>query len=200
MPTQPSDRRPKKTATTRRTTTTGSGGSDEKYAASSWGVGVSGETLEDVEVPSGQLCLARRPGVEGLLKAGILHQLDSLTSLVQANLNPSTGAVSAEAALSQVMGDPEKLAEMMRIVDKVVMYVVVKPEIQSTPDDVTRRENNVIYADMIELEDKMFLLNYAVGGTRDLERFRGEHAASMGALANVQGAAPAPKRRSPRTR
>jgi hypothetical protein len=37
---------------------------------------------------------------------------------------------------------------------------------------VTNRQPGVIYADMIELIDKVFVFNFVVGGTRDLESFR----------------------------
>lgn len=202
MPAQPQDRRPRKTATTRRPATrassTGSG-EEQRYVPTTWGAGASGEVLEDITVPSGQLCLVRRPGVEGLLKAGVLHQLDTLTQLVQSNLN-SKGSNATDETVMDIMADPEKLASMMRVLDKILIYVVVKPEIQSTPDDVTRRENGVIYADMVDLMDKMFLMNYAVGGTRDLERFRAEHTNAMGSVAAVQGGPQAPKRTSSSTR
>jgi hypothetical protein len=203
QPVQPQDRRPKKTTTRRSSTRTSPAGSEpeEKYSPTTWGAGASGEVLEDITVPSGQLCLVRRPGVEGLLKAGVLHQLDTLTQLVQSNLDGKSTNVTDETVMG-IMNDPEKLASMMQVLDKILIYIVVKPEIQSTPDDVTRRENGVIYADMVDLMDKMFLMNYAVGGTRDLERFRGEHADAMGSLAAVQGGAQASKRtssRAPRT-
>lgn len=201
MPTQPQDRRPAKKTTSRRSSATRTspvGDGEDKYAPSSWGAGTSGETVEDLLCPSGQLALVRRPGVEGLLKAGILHQLDSLTALVQQNLDGKNA--STEAALDDMMRDPEKLANMMRIIDKVVCYVVVKPEVQTTPDDITRRQDGVVYADMVDLEDKLFILNYAVGGTRDLERFRSEHTAGMGALADGQGPRKVAKRAAVRKR
>jgi hypothetical protein len=31
----------------------------------------------------------------------------------------------------------------------------------------------VVYADMVDLVDKLHIFNFVVGGTRDIERFRG---------------------------
>lgn len=154
-----------------------------KYVPTSWGGAVGG--YEELVVPSGQTCLARRPGVEGLLKAGILHNLDILSVLVDKQMNEKDGSTSMttiEQDVSVVLEDPAKLEELLHVVDKVVCHVVVMPQVVLTPNDVTRRKPGIVYADMIELEDKMYLFQYAVGGTRDIEQFRNELQQSMGSL------------------
>ena len=45
----------------------------------------------------------------------------------------------------------------------------------------------VVYADMVDLVDKMAIFNYAVGGTRDLESFREGLDAAMGGLEVGEG-------------
>lgn len=152
----------------------------DKYAPSAWGA-VS--PYEDLTVPSGQMCLARRPGLEGLIKAGIVSNFDMLTKLVgdQANrMKTGQEPKSDEEIMNEVMGDPERLTEMMRVIDKIVIYVVVKPEIQPTPNDPTGRKYGVIYADMVDLDDKMFIMNFALGGVRDLSRFREQYDTALG--------------------
>jgi hypothetical protein len=158
---------------------------NDKYAPTHWGSG--GEQYIDLTVPSGQLCQVRRPGVEGLLKAGILHNLDMLTPLIakqQAVVEGKAKPDSVEADLAELAKDPEKVFEMMHLLDRVVTYVVVQPTIEMTPNDPTSRDNSKIYADMVELDDKLYILNYAVGGSKDLERFREESDATLG---GVQG-------------
>lgn len=144
---------------------------DDKYAPSTWLSAGQGQ-LTDLTCPSGQLCLAKQPGVEGLMKAGVLHNVDSLTGIVNAKFinEGKTGAESVNLpALAQ---DEEALAEILHTVDRVVTHVVVKPRIEMTPGDVTRRKDGVIYADMVDILDKMFIFNFAVGGSRDVEPFR----------------------------
>lgn len=177
----PGTGRPQDRRTSRKSANAGASEPQAKYAATTWGS--SADALEDLEVPSGQLCLVRRPGLEGLLKAGVLHSLDSLTSLVQSQHINGASDSQVDNELALIMSDPMKMDAMLRIIDRVVCYVVVKPEVQMTPGDITSRDTDVIYADMVDLTDKMFILNYAVGGTRDLERFRGELSGRMGHMA-----------------
>jgi hypothetical protein len=101
----------------------------EKYAATSWGA----EHLTDLEMPSGQLAQVRRPGITGLIKAGLLDSLDSLTALVKTEHidrvekgKPTTPEITAEdiRALAQ---DKDKLIETLDLMDRVVEYVVVQP-------------------------------------------------------------------------
>jgi hypothetical protein len=162
----------------------------------------------DLECPSGQLCLVRRPGVEGLLAAGVLRDIDSLTAIVgEAHLDrvhperkakgkqPSDHkakekpAKTQDEAISELLEDPDKLANVMHTIDRVICHVVVKPEVEMTPNDPTRRKDKVIYADMVELEDKMFIFNFAVGGSGDLESFREEFDSAVGSLATQQDSA-----------
>jgi hypothetical protein len=156
----------------------------DRYAPSTWGA-VS--AYEDLTVPSGQMCLVRRPGLEGLIKAGIVSNFDALTKIIgdQAErLKTGKEPKSDEEVMNDVMASPERLAEMMRVIDKIVIYVVVKPEIQSAPNDPTRRDPRVIYADVIDLDDKLFLMNFALGGVRDLSTFRQQYDTALG---NVGG-------------
>jgi hypothetical protein len=154
----------------------------DKYAPSTWGA-VS--AYEDLVVPSGQTCLVRRPGLEGLIKAGIVSNFDALTRIVgdqSERMKTGKEPKSDEEIMSDVMSSPERLEEMMRVINKIVIYVVVKPEIKSAPNDITLRQPAVIYDDMIDIEDKMFLMNFALGGVRDLERFRGQYESALGSV------------------
>lgn len=154
-----------------------------KYAPKTWGA-AQGEQLTDLEVPSGQLCQARRPGLEGLLKAGIVHNFDTLTKMIgqQAQKVKGRPVKSDEQLMQDILADPAKIDELTHVINKIVCYVVVQPKIAYPPNDPTSRANDVIYADMIDLEDRMFIMNWALGGVRDLERFRGEHESALGSL------------------
>lgn len=48
-------------------------------------------------------------------------------------------------------------------------------------------EEGAVYTDEVDLEDKMFVFQYALGGTRDLERFRSEYGAGLGDLPVGEG-------------
>lgn len=192
---------PAKRAATRRTYSPAASGpqsaSQDRYAPTAWG-STSGMP-EDLELPSGQVCLVRRPGTQGLIAAGVLQNVDSLTRLVnEKHINRVAAKgrgqeAKTEIDMTSLMDDPEGMAEIVRVVDKVVIHCVLAPQVFSTPDDVTRREKGVIYADMIDLTDKMFLFQYVVGGTRDLESFRTELNEVLGGLGAEQGVPAAAK-------
>lgn len=165
-----------------------------KYAVNTWG-SIGG--YEDLTVPSGQLCLVKRPGVQGLMAAGVLHNIDGLTAMVnQKHIKRVKGGPSSVAPgvpdpasldMQSILKDPEALDSIMHTVDRVVCHVVIKPEVTMTPNDVTRRRDGVIYADMVDLVDKMFIFNFAVGGSRDLETFRGGLGEAVGSLDDGEG-------------
>lgn len=174
---------------------------DDGYAVTSWGQSPatdSGGYAEDITVPSGQRALVRRPGVHGLVAAGVLDHVDSLTAIVgEKHIKRVKGKPAAtEIDVKSLAKDGKRLAESLDIIDKIVCHIVLKPSIEPTPvcqvcnknlewhawadakevdhQPVIEFDDGVIYASMIDLEDKMFLLNFAVGGTRSLESFRGE--------------------------
>lgn len=162
---------------------------DDKYAATKWG----GETTVDLEVPSGQLCLARRPGLNGLLKAGVLHDIDPFLPLVddhvarvEGKIDPAKAEEQKNQQILDIFKDPAKFQTIEHMLDRVLCYVVLKPQILHTPNDVTQRQPDKIYADMIDLVDKLFILDWCVGGASDVASFRKKFSAALGNLADVQ--------------
>lgn len=166
---------------------------DNKYAATAW----STEQFSDLTCPSGQLCQVRRPGAEGLMRLGLLDQTKGLTALVdQKHLKRVKGQseINTTALARDLVKDPAEALKIMGTIDKIVKYVVVQPELQlpfkTSPDgqDVPLLDNErvqgTIYTDMIEMEDRLFIFHYAVGGSSDLERFRSEFGESLTGLQN----------------
>lgn len=166
-PTVPQDRKRKASKT------------DDKYAPTTWGS--DGNGLEDLVVPSGQTCLVRRPGVQRLMEAGVLRDIDSLTSIVgEEHIKRVNGERSVNT--ETLVNDADAIANVLHMVDRVVVHCVVKPEVIMSPNDPTSRQDGVIYADMIDIEDKMFIFNFAVGGTRSVEQFRQESQSPVGSV------------------
>jgi hypothetical protein len=177
--------------------------------------------LVDLELPSGELCQVRRPGVQGLIKAGVLHSLDSLTSIVSSETIPKSEGKPLPAGkdIEYVVKDPAKFNKMMEQTDKIVCYVVTQPKVHSNlrpvrtlvdeendlwedakdKDDQPifeeipeeERDPELVYVDYIDAMDKMFIMNFAVGGSADLVEFRAQTEASMGGVPAGEAAAPA---------
>lgn len=153
---------------------------EDRYAVSSaW----RNEETE-LKLPSGQLCLVRRIPLQELVKRGIIDDFDSLTEIVQTKHVDPKSKVKAprdrmpkrnpKDDVANIIADPEKLAQVMEVTDKVVMAIVLKPEIKLPPGEGEERDPNAAYIDWVAEEDKGFLMQFAFGGVRDLERFRAE--------------------------
>lgn len=165
---------------------------DSKYAPTSWGA----EVLGDLVVPSGQTCQVRRPGMQGLIAEGILDRMDILTAMVNDQHIERVKKGRRPDRVNEITSDPAKILEVLNSVDRVVAYIVTQPTVRRpvvTDDEgVERRiedddrEPGVIYTDLIDVEDKMFLFNYAVGGTRDVARFREQSDAVVGGVDSLE--------------
>lgn len=181
----PSSDTPKKVSTAKKVETEQDPMS--KYAADAWiNGGVGGR--EDLTVPSGQTCLVSRPGLEGLIRAGVLRNVDSLSAIVdKKHIKKTKKGQPDKVDAESIMKDPAALDSIIHTVDKVVCHCVILPEIHMAPNDVTLRKPGVVYTDMVGLEDKMFIFNFVVGGTRDLESFRGGLDSAMGGVEAQSG-------------
>lgn len=131
-------------------------------------------TLPSIDPETGEhnTCLARRPGPSGLVKLGILDSLDSLTALVN-DKHLSDQKADADT-IKRLAGSQKDLAKAMDLMDKVLVACVVDPPVARPPADGEPRDPELLYADDVDFEDKSFLLQWAMGGTGDWERFRRE--------------------------
>lgn len=170
-------------------------------------LGSNAEGLFNLELPSGATCQAQRPGVQGLIAAGVLDSFDSLTSLVNVeHVQKHTAAGMAQAArvsrqqaakaAAGLMADPSKLVNGLQMVDRLAAYVITQPPCwvdykmtdESDEDWAQRQqdEGDRLAIRRVSLDDKMFLMTWAVGGSADLERFRQEFADALGGVATVE--------------
>lgn len=164
--------------------------------------------LHDVDLPSGHTVQAKRPGVQGLIAAGLLDNFDELTALVQTeHIEPQTpkGRSAAasqkvtpdqtKAAAEALMKDPSKLATAFHLLDRLVAHIVVQPPVwidyqgKDEPDEEWEarqdkaKEDGAYAVREVDIEDRMFLLNWSIGGSADLTAFRAGTNELMGNLA-----------------
>lgn len=146
-------------------------------SANAWKKQVTGGTL--LTVPSGNTALVRAPGMQAFLKEGVIP--NSLMSIVQESM--TAGTAPSEAAQQSMVDDPQKLQDLMKLVDAVTVSCCLDPKVlpapldtegNALPFDHEDRDENVLYADEVDFNDKMFIFQFAVGGTADLEKFRSQ--------------------------
>lgn len=147
----------------------------------------------DLTVPSGNVCKVRSSGGMAMfMQKGMIP--NSLMPIIKEHMNDSR---ELQATAGDVLENPELLENMMELADNVVMHVVVLPEIQPIPMvpgeggemvvvPQEARNPAILYVDEVDMNDKMFIFQWAMGGTKDVERFREEQKASLEDLSAVQ--------------
>lgn len=148
----------------------------------------SGTLPMDQEMPSGNVALVKIPGAEVFFKAGVIP--NSLKGVVEEAIKkgeaPDLGTL-AELGEQNL----EMVEDVIRLANTVTIESVVQPAVRSdlwTEHDAAlnkcskeeigqkipplRRDDDVLYVDDIVFEDRLFILQLAFGGTRDLEAFR----------------------------
>lgn len=162
-----------------------------------YGIGLANKPME-LELPSGNTCLAIRPGAQGLIKMGLLDSLDQLTGLVQReHIDTKDPKKQLQAAVNTLAANPQELLDGLEMVDKAVAHIVKEPQLYLDEPEINEetgeelkdekgkpvykpRDPKKTYVDETDLEDRMFIFQWAVGGTADLVQFRKESSDLMG--------------------
>lgn len=126
----------------------------------------------ELDLPSGNTALVRNPGMQAFLQAGIVPNelMGIIMSAIEKEEMPD---------LESMQTDPEKLKSVLTLFDNILVYCVVEPAVLPVPTEGVTRDEDLLYVDEVDMEDKMFIFQYAVGGTKDLEKFRAEQAAAL---------------------
>lgn len=157
----------------------------------------------ELALPSGNVCLVRAVGMESFLKGGLIP--NSLLSLVQGALDKAKAGneltkADEDAFMETLMGDQQKIDDMFRLIDEVTLATVVEPEVHRVPTktvdgkevrDPDAMDDDLLYVEDVDTDDKMHIFNVVVGGTDDYESFRDEAAERLAAVGDGQGDSPA---------
>lgn len=153
----------------------------------------------DVKLPSGNVARVRQISPQTLLASGMIP--NPLMGIISQAINSHQGM--PPKAMEKLAEDPKKMVEALLLFDRVLAHCMVMPEVKMPPpcreceqyanvpkhDPEVRgnhkyneapRESGILYADVVDMHDKMFVFQWAVGGVRDLESFREGLAAGMG--------------------
>ena len=151
--------------------------------ASAWKGKKRGEPLD---LPSGNTALVRAVGMQTFMQQGYIP--NSLMSTVQEAITKGKAP-----DLSKVEVTPQALQEMAEMMDRVCVYCIVEPKVLPVPADEDERDEESLYIDEVDLADKTFIFQFAVGGTRDLEKFREGLPEGVGALPASEDAEDSPE-------
>lgn len=136
-----------------------------------------------LELPSGEFVKARNAGgLRGFVSGGMIPNslMPIIDEAIKKGKEPDMSKIITPEGI-----DPKMMEDMLEMIDSVVMSVMVEPEVHPKPASEAERDDDLLYIDEIEDEDKMFLFQWVTGGTRDLERFRAELTAGVEHLAKL---------------
>lgn len=149
-------------------------------SASEWKKKTTLGTL--VTVPSGNEVRVRTPGMQVFLTQGVIP--NGLMPIIQDAMK--AGEAPSDEAMNSMADDPEKLQEVLELADAVALFCFIEPKLERPPTEKIdgkeviiplgdeRRDEEVLYVDEVDLNDKLFIFQFAVGGTAKLEQFRQE--------------------------
>jgi hypothetical protein len=132
------------------------------------------------ELPSGLVAELKNPGgLRVFMGTGSIPNslMPIVNNAVEGGVKPKTEDLQASSV------DPETISDMMAMMDNIAVTCFVNPRVHAVPEDNDDRDEELLYADDIEDEDKMFIFRWVSGGTSDVERFRKEQASDVASLA-----------------
>lgn len=153
-----------------------------------------------VELPSGLVVRARRVELKTFLERGDVPNplMEIVAEAIEQGdkSKPEDMIGTDEGKLNFDM-----IHDMYAMVENVVIACVVEPKVHPLPTVIDddgepvekpteeqiedAKDDDLVYIDEVEDEDKMFLFQWVQGGTSDLATFRQEAGASLASLAEV---------------
>lgn len=143
----------------------------EPTSASAW-KSQNGGTL--LRVPSGNTCRVKtNVGMQMFLKQGKIP--NGLMGFIQDAMAKAKPGMSEKDNLdldvASLLGDTDKLRDILDMAAAVVVEVVLEPVVTPVPPEGEPRDPGLLYVDEVDFADQMYIFNFVVGGTADLERF-----------------------------
>jgi len=148
--------------------------------------------IQTVTLPSGLGMMVKRVELQSFITSGNVP--NSLLPIVEKAL--STGQ---DVDMSEIVGevpDLEKIQDIFEMMGEVAIETSIEPKIHPNPaaedeaewdDDMQDAMDEVLFLRDLDEEDLAFLFQLALGGTADLEQFRGELQSGVASLAEGQG-------------
>lgn len=134
-----------------------------------------------VELPSGMVVQLKNPGGLRIFMAnGSIP--NSLMPIIKESLD-SGQAPEAKDAAELIQEDI--INDMMSMMDNIAVACFVNPRCWPTPASEDERDDEKLYADEVEDEDKMFIFQWVSGGTSDVEKFREEQARNVASVSGL---------------
>jgi hypothetical protein len=133
-------------------------------------------------LPSGLSVVARRVELRSFLDEGDVP--NPLLPIVEEALNRGK-----QVDMQEIIGEKvnvDMIQGMLSMMDTIVIASVVEPPVYENPGPEDDEDDDLLYVRDFEDEDKMFIYQWALGGTDDIARFRSEATEDLASLVEGQ--------------
>lgn len=137
-------------------------------------------SAEPVEMPSGNFIRIRRMSMSTLIATGKMP--NALLGIVQSAVDKGTGMAGVEGKLTEQLSNEKTMTEWAQFMDDLIVMVAVEPAVAPAPENESDRDEDTLYADEVDEQDKSYIFALVTGGTTDLESFRRATEANVAAL------------------
>lgn len=121
-----------------------------------------------VELPSGVVVKLRKPdGLKALLSGGKIP--NSLMGIVEQALNPER---KGDVDMSDLGQNPEAMADLFRLIDNMTVDAFLEPKVHPAPETEEERDDDKVYVDEVDINDRFWILSWAMAGVKDVAPFR----------------------------
>lgn len=140
-------------------------------------------------LPSGKRMVLRPTSLATFLQMGKIP--NALMTVVQDAIGDrkTKGGKPSKAAdgrmeqnIAKLMEDPAGLSELFETVDSFVCVVAIQPRVHPVPEDESGRNDDLLYVDEMDLDDKMFIFNRAVEEPQDAAPFPEQPSSGVGTV------------------
>lgn len=139
------------------------------------------EETFDIELPSGQIILAKKLGMKEIIKTGMVAQLDTFTAQLLPD-GTSSPEKDANRVILDAIKDEKKFEQLEQTINKVVLVCVLQPKVLPIPPEGYDRNPEAVYIDDISLDDKMYIFSIVFEGNGDMSQFREGQGGDMAAV------------------
>lgn len=136
---------------------------------------------QELELPSENVCKAKRISPLDLVASGKMP--DSLSQIVTQAINENKGLPPSK--LAEMTQDMEQLRGMVSFIDQVVLDCVIEPQVLPDPEEGEDIDPEALYVHQVDMTDKIFIMQWAIGGSPDLIQFRAGLSGGMAAIQAV---------------
>jgi hypothetical protein len=154
--------------------------SSQRSTAQGW-KRAGADDARDLLLPSGNVALVKRISPEAFLASGMIP--DAIQPILEKSIRSKQGM--PPDIQKDMMADPKMLKSIIDLMDQGVVAAVVEPKVILSVPEGEERDPNVLLASEVDFEDKAFIFNWALGGSKDIARFRGETGTVVARLSTV---------------